>query len=82
MALAVNNLLANAGAIRDLGSIPGLGGSPEGGHGNHSSVLAWRILWTEEPDGLSSTELQRVGHYRSDLAHPSSKEGWFLYLLP
>ena len=28
----------------------------------HSSVLAWRIPWTEEPGGLQSTELQRVGH--------------------
>ena len=29
---------------------------------NHSSILAWRILWTEEPGGLQSTGLQRVGH--------------------
>ena len=28
----------------------------------HSSILAWEIPWTEEPDGLWSTELQRVGH--------------------
>ena len=28
----------------------------------HSSILAWRILWTEEPGGLQSTGLQRVGH--------------------
>ena len=28
----------------------------------HSSVLAWRIPWTEEPGGLQSTRLQRVGH--------------------
>ena len=27
-----------------------------------SSVLAWRIPWTEEPDGLQSTGLRRVGH--------------------
>ena len=27
-----------------------------------SSILAWRILWTEEPGGLQSTELQRVRH--------------------
>ena len=27
----------------------------------HSSVLAWRIPWTEEPGGLQSMELQRVG---------------------
>ena len=29
----------------------------------HSSILAWRILCTEEPGGIQSMELQRVGHY-------------------
>ena len=28
----------------------------------HSSILAWRIPWTEEPGGLHSTGSQRVGH--------------------
>ena len=28
----------------------------------HSSILAWRILWAEEPGGLQSMELQRVRH--------------------
>ena len=28
----------------------------------HSSVLAWRSMWTEEPGGLQSTGPQRVGH--------------------
>ena len=28
----------------------------------HSSILAWRIPWTEEPGGLQSIELQRVRH--------------------
>ena len=28
----------------------------------HSSILAWRIPWTEEPSGLQSIGLQRVGH--------------------
>ena len=28
----------------------------------HSSILAWRIPWTEETGGLQSTGLQRVGH--------------------
>ena len=28
----------------------------------HSSILAWRIPWTEEPDGLQSMGLQRVKH--------------------
>ena len=35
----------NAG---DLGSIPGLGRSPEEGMATHSSILTWRIPWTEE----------------------------------
>ena len=28
----------------------------------HSSILVWRNPWTEEPDGLQSMGLQRVGH--------------------
>ena len=32
------------------------------GNGNHSSILAWRILWTEKPGGLPSTGSQRVKH--------------------
>ena len=28
----------------------------------HSSILAWRIPWTEEPDGLQPMRSQRVGH--------------------
>ena len=28
----------------------------------HSSILAWRIPWTEEPGGLQSTGSQRIGH--------------------
>ena len=34
----------------------------------HSSILAWRILWTEEPGGLLSIGSHRVGHNWSDLA--------------
>ena len=29
----------------------------------HSSILAWKALWTEEPGGLQSKGLQRVGHH-------------------
>ena len=35
----------------------------------YSSILALRILWTEEPGRLQSSGLQRVGHHWSDLAH-------------
>ena len=34
----------------------------EEGMATHSSILAWRVLWTEEPSGLQSMGLQRVGH--------------------
>ena len=39
---------------RDLGSIPGLGRSPGEGKDYPSSILAWRIPWTEEPGRLYS----------------------------
>ena len=45
---------------RDRGSIPGLGRSPGEGNETHSSILAWRIPWTEEPGGLQSMGSQRV----------------------
>ena len=35
---------------------------------NHSSILAWRIPWMEEPGGLQSMRFQKVGHNWSDLA--------------
>ena len=52
MALVVKTLPANAGNARDLSLIPRSGRSPEGGHATHSSILAQRIPWTEEPGGL------------------------------
>ena len=45
----------------DPGSIPGSERSPGEGTATHSSILAWRILWTEEPGGLQS-----VGRKESD----------------
>ena len=44
----------NAGDVRDMRSIPGLGRSPGEGNGNYSRILAWEIPWTEEPGGLQS----------------------------
>ena len=49
----------NAG---DLGSIPGSEKPPEKGMSTHSSILAWRIPWTEEPGGLQSMGSQIVRH--------------------
>ena len=47
--------------IGGLGLIPELGRFPEEGNGNHSSILAWEIPWTEEYVRLQSVGLQRVG---------------------
>ena len=46
----------------DPGLIPGLGRSPGEGHGLHSSILAWRSPWTQEPGELQSVGLQTVRH--------------------
>ena len=43
--------------VRSLGGEDSL----EEGTATHSSILAWRIPWTEEPGGLQSKGLQRVG---------------------
>ena len=60
MAQWVKNPPANAG---DAGSIPRLGRVLEKETPTHSSILAWEIPCTEEPGGLQSMGLQRIGHY-------------------
>ena len=49
----------NAG---DPGSILGSGRPLEKGMATHSSIIAWRIPWTEEPGGQQSIGSQRVEH--------------------
>ena len=58
----VKNLAANAGDIRDAGSIPGSGRSPGGGHGNPLQYSCLENLMDGEPDRLQSIGLQRVRH--------------------
>ena len=53
MVLVIKNLPANAGDIRETVLIPGTGRSPGGGMATHSSILAWRNPWIEEPEGYS-----------------------------
>ena len=60
--LVVKNPPANTGDIRDEGSVSGLGRSPGRGMATHSSILAWRIPWKEEPGELQSMGLYRVRH--------------------
>ena len=61
-ALVVKNLPADAGDIKNVGSILGWEDPLEQGMATHSSILAWKIPWTEKPDGLQSMGLQRIGH--------------------
>ena len=44
------------------GSVPGLGRFPEKRMENHSSILAWRIPWTEKTGRQKSMESQSAGH--------------------
>ena len=60
VALVVKNLLASAGVLRDVGSIPESGRSLGEGNATHSSILARRIAWTGEPDRLQSVGSKRV----------------------
>ena len=53
--LVVKNLPVNAADIKDPGSILGWEDPLEEEIATHSSILAWRIPWTEEPGGLQST---------------------------
>ena len=46
----------------DAGSIPGQEVPLEEGMATHTSILAWRIPWTEEPGGLQSIGSQTVGY--------------------
>ena len=59
--LEVKNLPVNAGDIRDADSIPGSGRSPGGGNGNPLQYSCLKMPQTEEPGGLQSMGLPRVG---------------------
>ena len=54
--------MGSVGDARDAGSIPGSEKSLDEKMATHSSILAGKILWTEEPGRLQSLGLQRVGH--------------------
>ena len=58
VALAIKNPPANAGYVRVAGQEDPL----EEGMATHSSILAWRIPWTEEPGRLQSIGSHRVEH--------------------
>ena len=68
-ALEVKNPPANAGDVRDEDQSLGREDPLEDGMATHSTILAWRFPWTEEPGGLQSMGSQRVRHYWGNLAH-------------
>ena len=70
----VKNLPANAGDIRDLGQEDPL----EEEMVAHSSTLAWKIAWTEEPGVLQSMGSQRVEH---DLATEQQQQNILFALM-
>ena len=80
VALVVKNLPANAGDIRETGSIPGSGISPKGGHGNTSQYSWLGIPWTEEPG-----QPQFMGRKESDMTeatyHACGSNHYTYYML-
>ena len=59
----VKNIFANAGDVRDMGLTLGWEDPLEKEMATHSSILAWRIPWAEEPG-----RLQSLGRKESDFA--------------
>ena len=57
----VKNTPPSVGDLRDVGSIPGSDPLEEA-MATHSSILVWRIPWTDGPGGLQSIGPPRVGH--------------------
>ena len=56
-------MVKNLPAVQETGiQSPDQEDPPEEEMATCSSILAWEIPWTEEPDKLQSIELQRVGH--------------------
>ena len=62
MTSLVAQTVKNLPAVRETRVLSlGLEDTLEKRMSTHSSILAWRIPWTEEPGGLPSTDSQRVG---------------------
>ena len=75
VALLVKNTPPSTGDIRDAGRSLGWEDPLEEEMATPSSVLAWRIPWTEEPGGLQSMGSHRAGHDWLDLACTSFPTG-------
>ena len=62
VALVVKNLHANARDLKDAIRSLSWEDLLEEGMATHSSILTWRVQWTEEPGGPQFMRSQRVGH--------------------
>ena len=62
LALVVKNPTTNATVKSNTSSISGSGNRLQKSMATHSSILAWRNPWTEEPGGLEFIGSQKVGH--------------------
>ena len=74
---ASGNTPANAGDIKRVRSL-GQEDPLEEGMATHSSILAWRIQWTEEPGGLQYMESQRSQTRLKQLSSNGSGIKWYL----
>ena len=71
-ALVVKNLLAKAGDLRDMGSIPGLGRSPGGGHGNPLQYSCLKNPMDRGASGGDQATIHRVTQSRTQLKQLST----------
>ena len=78
--LVVKNLLANAGDIKDVGLIPGLGRSPGEGNGTPLQYSCLENSMDRGAWGLQSMRSQRVRHDRSDLSRMFYQHNWHISL--
>ena len=80
LASHLSQLLKNHPAMKEIWvQSLGLGRYAQRVMTSHSSILAWRISWTEEPSRLQSTGSQRVGHIWSNGACTGAYIWLFLY---
>ena len=76
----VKNVLVNAEDIEIQVRSLGWEDPLEEAMATHCSILAWRIPWTEEPCGLQSIGLQRVGHNWSNGVHTQLRKDVCVYM--
>ena len=69
----VKNKPTNAGDVRNAGSILGQEDPLEDGMATHSSILAWRIPWTEKPGELQSIGLRSQTELKQLSTHASKR---------